>query len=168
VNSVAAGHCPKDFVEDLSGTAISSLRIAASYLAKGFGTKFPDPPLRGIDTVTTRCIREFGVLPRELRDFRLEFEEFWNSRGCVRNKLKRKYESESVPTDSPNEKDHYLKLWMRDAKALVKNQLSSADYEVSFKGSAGAWSARFTLGCVSLVNSPYVEVEDTGCDLLDF
>lgn len=142
-----------NFVDALEGSRLPALRIAMRYLMRGSGVYRPDPPILGVRSITVTCLREFGktLSPRSLK---LAFEEKWN------NKNGRLDIQRSSPKPLPHMRtdhefhDWYLSHWMKQADVLSRNDDSTGAYEVLFAGTAGVWSAIFTVGCTSFSNTP--------------
>ena len=157
-----------DFFAQLEDRQEQAISTAVSYMLRGPGKYVPDPPLYGVDYIQVTCERKYGHLPVSEHDARMYFQSTWEStrkRPALIEKL-------GLPPTRTTDKSIAFKKYMDEYTFKAKNQSSSADYKVTFNGTAGVWSAVFVIGCVSFDANAVAEVkrstfEDDGIDDID-
>jgi len=150
----------EDFCDALEGTGISAMHEASRYLFKGIGIYAPDPPLRGVANIEVLLHREFGIVFLDIHKALLKFEALWTRDPDQRRVYIRHFLARHKPVP---EFDWFKERYREELKQEEFFQKTSADYMVSFCGTAGVWSAKFRVFCNSLSRGAVVEHADEYC-----
>lgn len=151
-----------DFFALLEGNSKDAIRLAERYLMRGVGEYHPNPPLRGVDTIIVQCERRFGSQASSHAEQCLEFHQAWE-RPAQRERL-----LQTLGLPGRVDRTFALQCYLKSSLRKQQNDQASSTYIVTFRGTAGVWSTRLVVGCLSFSAGAAVCSEDQTSPVEEF